>query len=35
MCREMYEEEEKECLKSLKKTDDQISEIERRTTDQN
>jgi hypothetical protein len=35
MCREMYEEEEKEFLKSLKKTDEQISEIERRTADQN
>jgi hypothetical protein len=35
MCREMYEEEEKEFLKSLKKTDEQISEIERRMADQN
>jgi hypothetical protein len=35
MCREMYEEEEKEFLKSLKKTDEQIYEIERRTADQN
>jgi hypothetical protein len=34
MCREMYEEEEKEFLKSLKKTE-QIYEIERRTADQN
>jgi hypothetical protein len=35
MCREMYEEEEKEFLKSLKKTDEQIYEIERRTAVQN
>jgi hypothetical protein len=34
MCREMYE-EETEFLKSLKKTDEQIYEIERRTADQN
>jgi hypothetical protein len=31
----MYEEEEKEFLKSLKKTDEQIYEIKRRTADQN
>jgi hypothetical protein len=35
MCREMYEEEEKEFLKLLKKPDEQIYEIERRTTVQN
>jgi hypothetical protein len=34
MCREMYEEEEKEFFKSFKKTE-QIYEIERKTADQN